>query len=356
MISAGAQIQIPAFVTEMDRFATSVASVEGRAGSSPLGLVQIFGWSNPGRAARERYGSVADAIMPRMIGDALAVAIASDGTGIALYDDLRVRSILQGEAAWNPVFVRDWLAEREESIPVISGLARHVMAMSGPAAAIGETDAELLGQAIVFAGEATISERAFLELSRSQAAADLSGWNAVQKVSRIDAVLTRRSGKAMDDAIDGLFTAAGWDWAKATGVAAALAVAQAESARLGVALPAAQGEDGAMVLDHLQSKTIEVWKAFLADIRVKPFSDQPGAVLISGILGASNSPLAQLLTEVWQQVGGNDRTRSHPNQLKIATEFGTTLQFVEQGKMADISQMFAALNVALASIDRKSVV
>lgn len=351
MMAAGAQMQIPAFVSEMDRLAAAVAAVDGRAGSSPLGLVHLFGWSDPGQAARERFGRVADAIMPKLIGDALAVAIASDGTGIALYDDLRVRSILQGEATWNPVFLRDWLTAREELIPGISGLARHVKVMGGPADVIGEADGELLAQAVVFAGEATISERAFLELSRSAEAAHLSGWNAVQRVSRIDAVLTRRSGKAMDDAIGGLFTAAGWDWAKSSGVAAALVVAQAESARLGVAIPAAQGDDGALVLDHLQTRTIEVWKAFLADIRVKPFSDQPGAVLISGILGASNSPLAQLLTEVWLQSGGNDRSRSHPNQLKIATEFGTALQFVEQGKMADISQMFAALNVALASIE-----
>jgi type VI protein secretion system component VasK len=74
-------------------------------------------------------------------------------------------------------------------------------------------------------------------------------------------------------------------------------------------------------------------------------------VLISGTLGLPASPLAALFREVWRQVGGEDRGRSHPDQLRIAAAFGPMIQFVEQGRMADISRLFATLNVALGDLD-----
>ncbi len=351
IIAVGEKLQIANFAAEMDRYAAKADSVAARAADSPLGLIHRIPWLDPAKAAQGRRGVVVDALLPKLMSDALAVAIASEGSGIALYDTLRAWSILAGETEWSPAFLQGWLVSREGQVPGLAGLAWHVPALTGPARGIAAPDPELLAQALVFAGEASESERAYLELERSEAAADLPPWNAVAAVPRIDVVLTRRSGLAMGDGIAGLFSATGWDWAAAGGTDQALEVARAETARLRIAAPAATSDPAGQVLDLLQKATIKTWKDFLADLRVKPFSDQPGAVLISGILGSSGSPLSQLVNEVWQQAGGNDRTRSHPNQLKIATEFGTTLQFVEQGKMADISQMFAALNVALASIE-----
>jgi type VI protein secretion system component VasK len=84
---------------------------------------------------------------------------------------------------------------------------------------------------------------------------------------------------------------------------------------------------------------------------VKPFTDQPGSLLISGTLGRSGSPLEALFRAVWHETGGDDRGRSHINQLRIATEFGPMVQFVEQGHMAEIAELFAGLNVALSGLD-----
>jgi type VI protein secretion system component VasK len=105
------------------------------------------------------------------------------------------------------------------------------------------------------------------------------------------------------------------------------------------------------VLDRLQGRTLDVWSGYLADLRVRPFADQPGAVLVSGLLGVRDSPLAALVRAVWRETGGEDRSRSHANQLAIAASFGPAIQFVETGGMAEISQLFAALNVALAALD-----
>jgi type VI protein secretion system component VasK len=94
------------------------------------------------------------------------------------------------------------------------------------------------------------------------------------------------------------------------------------------------------------------WKAFLGDIQVRPFSDPEQAVLVSGRLAAPDSPLAKLLPEVWAQVGGLDRTRPHAMQLRIASDFAALIQYSEDGRMDEIADLFASLNVALGAMDR----
>ena len=106
-----------------------------------------------------------------------------------------------------------------------------------------------------------------------------------------------------------------------------------------------------VLLEELQLRTLDAWSDELADLRVKPFTDQPGSVLISGTLGRSGSPLEALFRAVWHETGGDDRRRSHLNQLRVATRFGPMIQFVEQGHMAEIAELFAGLNVALSALD-----
>ncbi|HEY6919890.1 MAG TPA: type VI secretion IcmF C-terminal domain-containing protein, partial [Tabrizicola sp.] len=91
---------------------------------------------------------------------------------------------------------------------------------------------------------------------------------------------------------------------------------------------------------------------FLADIQVRPFADPAQAVLVSGRLAAPDSPLAALLPEVWAQVGGLDRTRPHALQLRIASDFAALIQYSEDGRMTEIAELFASLNVALGAMDK----
>jgi type VI protein secretion system component VasK len=105
-------------------------------------------------------------------------------------------------------------------------------------------------------------------------------------------------------------------------------------------------------MDMLQRDTIAVWRGYLGDLRVRPFSDPDAAVRISGELARASSPLERLLGAVWAETGGLDRRRSHAQQLAIATTFAAMIQYVEQGRMRDISGLFAGLNVALGAMDR----
>ena len=61
-------------------------------------------------------------------------------------------------------------------------------------------------------------------------------------------------------------------------------------------------------------------------------------------------PLEDLFRAVWHQAGGDDRGRGYAEQLKVTTSFGPMFQFVDQGGMTEIEQVFAGLNVALAAL------
>jgi type VI protein secretion system component VasK len=106
-----------------------------------------------------------------------------------------------------------------------------------------------------------------------------------------------------------------------------------------------------LVLDRLHRETIAAWKEFLADLRVRPFRSREQAIRVSGALARAENPLTRLLREVWRQAGGEDRGRSHEQQLRLAREFGPTIQYVEAGRMAEIARLFSRLNVALGAAD-----
>lgn len=333
----------------LDRMAAAVASVEAAAPGSPVGLVHRIAAFDPAVAAGRRYGQVADALLPAPLWAAIDAAVATDGDPTALYDTLRARAILAGESDWQPVYLAGWLADRAGAQPELAGLARHVTALSGPARDPGSEDAESLGQARAIAADGGAAERAFLELRRADTTAALPDWRIAAAVPGLVPVLVRRSGRPLAEGIAGLYTAAGWAATRDGGAAAAIARAQAETDRLiGARAMPAQPEQ---VLDLLQIRTLATWKDYLADLRVRPFTDQPGALAISGALGAARSPLSALIREVWRQSGGEDRTRPHPDQTRVATAFGPAIQFVEQGRMDAVSRLFLGLNVALASVE-----
>jgi type VI protein secretion system component VasK len=165
-------------------------------------------------------------------------------------------------------------------------------------------------------------------------------------------VMQRRSGVAMGTPIPGLFTQAGWDYARTVGAGLAVQVTRDEAARLFDSPPATKNDSPDQVMDILQRETLARWKRFLADVQVRPFNDPEAAVLVSGRLAVPDSPLAKLLPEVWAQVGGLDRDRPHAMQLRIAAEFAALIQYSEDGRMNEIAGLFANLNVALGAMDR----
>ncbi|MFO1144268.1 MAG: ImcF-related family protein [Amaricoccus sp.] len=336
----------------LDRMKAAAEDISLKSAGSPLGLAPHLGRFAPAAVARKRYVAAVDALLPPALAEALGVALANEGGSVALYDTLRTLAILEGKAPWQPGFVAGWVEDRADIDPTLGAFAPHAAVLSGPPRGLAPQDAELLGQARSIVAEGDPAAFAFLELSRDDAARALRGWSPAL-LPDLDAVLVRRSGDPLSQTIPGLYTAAGWTWAAGGGARAAIDRAASLRARVIGATPVPPVTDDAL-LSVLQDRTIAAWSDELADLRVRPFTDQPSALLVSGTLGRADSPLEPLFRAVWHEAGGDDRSRGYAEQVKVTTSFGPMFQFVDQGGMTEIEQVFAGLNVALAALGSDS--
>ena len=299
---------------------------------------------------RARYDNAVTELVPRAVATTLAEVLATEGDSLKLYDTLRTWAILEGQAEWSDVYIAGWAREQPAELQ-IAALAPHIIGMQLDAASqIPMPDPEILDQARIFASEVDEPTRTWLELLRSEGANKLQGWVADEAVPRLSDVVLRRSGARLNTPVPGIFTSAGWNYAEKFGVGLAVQRSRDVAPVLFGHPLDTQNEAPDLVMDRLQQETVAFWKNWLADLRVRPFEDAESSILISGRLALETSPLTELLQEVWAQSGGTDRTRRHENQLRVATAFGPTIQYVERGKMTDISALFAGLNVALGSM------
>ena len=345
-------VALPDLAQRLAKLSAARDQVTLQAEKAPIRLfAPLFGY-DAATGADGTYQGAVQRHLPTAIAGAIDEAIASEGDPVVLYDTVRAWSILSGQSAFAPGYLAGWLADRGTGDKLLAGLAPHVASLAPPFSALPPPDAELMAQARVFAAEAPEPERAFLELLRGPGAAALAVWRADDRVPDLSKVLQRRSGQPINDPVPGLFTAEGWIYARDFGAGIAVQTARAEAGRLFDPPVHTANDTPDRVMARLQKETLARWKTLINDLRVRPFSDAEAAIFVSGRLSAADTPLVALLREVWNQSGGNDRLRSHAMQLSVATEFGPMIQYVEQGRMADIAALFASLNGALGSMDR----
>lgn len=337
-------------VARLDRLAAARDRVATAAAQGPLGRVLAVPFIDSRATADAAYAAALAAQVPPELARHLSDALATDGEGLATYDTLRAMAVLDGTAPWSPAWLAGWVDDREEDLG-LRGLDLHVARLSAAPAGPPAWDRDLIDQARAFAATVPEPDRAFLELARSDGAADLPDWIAGQAVPALPQTMTRRTGAPLSEPIAGLFTAAGWDFARREGTGTAVQRARDLAPAVLGTTPPIRNDTPDLMMDRLQAETLATWRDWLADLRVKPFADRDGSILVSGLLAQRNSPLAQLLAEVWVQVGGTDRTRPFGLQQSIATSFGPMIQYVEQGRLDQIAALFGALNVALASFD-----
>ncbi len=343
---------MPDLPQRLTRLGDAVAGVARAAEKAPIRLFAGPLGFDAAAHADQVYATALQQHLPGALARAVDATLASEGESLPLYDTLRAWSILTGQADWAPDYLAGWLADRSPALPGLQPLVPHIAWLRPPTGPLPQPDAELLDQARTYAAEAPEPARAYLELKRSSGAAGLAPWLPDTAVPGLSVVMQRRSGRAMDSPIAGLFTQGGWDYARRAGAGLAVQLARAEAARLFDTSPATANDAPDQVMEILQRETLARWKTFLADVQVRPFADPDQAVLVSGLLATPDSPLARLFPEVWAQVGGLDRNRPHALQLRIASEFGALIQYSEDGRMDEIAGLFAGLNVALGAMDR----
>ncbi len=337
-------------VPRLDDLRAAVDRVAVAARHAPLRRLVRLPLIDGERQARAAYAEAVRRHVPAVIAAGIEEVLAGEGDGLILYDALRAWSVLTGEESWSRDYLAGWLQDNGARVG-LAGLEAHLEPLDGPAPDITPEDTTVMDQARTFAAEVPEPARAWLELLRSARMRDLPAWHPEQAVTGIGDVLLRRSGLPIDTPLPGIFTADGWNEARDFAVGGAVQQARDLAPRItGQALPAENGSPD-LLMDRLHVETIAAWKAWLADLRVRPFAQRETAIVVSGALAQTDNPLTRLLRQVWVQAGGDDRGRSHAQHLVLAREFGPMIQYVEQGRMAEIARLFSTLNVALGAVD-----
>ncbi len=340
----------PELVRRLGLLSEAVDRISRAAERAPFRRSVVLPFVDSEAQAQAAYDDAVATHVPRLVADAIETVIATEGDGLILYDTLRAWTVLTGEDDWQPAYVAGWLDDHAGPLG-LTGLGDHAAVLTGPATEIVPQDAELMDQARGFAAETSETDRAWLELLRAGETRALTTWQPEMAVPGLSDVVLRRSGRPLDEGMPGLFTQAGWAFARNFGIGVAVQKSRQIGPEItGVALPT-RNDTPDLLLDRLHLETIAAWKDWLADLRVRPFVQRDTAILVSGTLARADNPLTRLLEEVWVQVGGTDRQRSHEQQLRLAREFGPMIQYVEQGRMAEIARLFSTLNVALGAAD-----
>lgn len=330
---------------QLDASAEALAQVERAATKAPFGGSLRLPVFDALAQASIQHAERTQRVLPSEIRAAIEERLAVEGQGLMIYDALRAWAVLIGDLDWHPAYLTGWL---EDNAP---DLAPHVSELTGPTIGLAAEDPELMELVRAFAAEADEPSRAWLELLRAEGTRSLPRWQADQWIPGIGAVLQHRSGASLSGGLPGLFTASGWQTARQYELGLAVQAARkAGPVVTGVAL-SPRNDTADLLENRLLTETLDAWSDWLADVRVRPFVDRETAILVSGALGKSPGPLDALLRQVWTEVGGGDTSRSHAQQLRIATRFGAMIQYVEQGRLAEIARLFSSLNVALGSID-----
>lgn len=338
---------IPDLPARLDRMADAVRRVEASVEKAPVRLFAgPLGFDAVAAARAAQAGAVARHL-PLALARAIDRTLAEEGDGLVLYDTLRAWEILSGGAPWNAWHLEGWLAARRDLLPDLAGLAPQARLLAPPdPAGLPPPDPDLLAQARQFATETPQADRAWIELLRSPELAGVPPWRP-ERVEGLAEVAVRRSGLPIGTPLPGAFTKAGWAVARDGAAAAAIDSARAASGRL-LGVPAGEATEAA-VLARLQAETVAAWQQLLGDLRVRPIDRPATGVLVSGLLARRDSPLALLLREAWREAGGTDRTRPQELQLRIAAALGPAIQYVEDGRIAEVSALFGSLNAALGA-------
>ncbi|WP_306392242.1 type VI secretion system membrane subunit TssM [Telluria beijingensis] len=228
-----------------------------------------------------------------------------------LYEALRVYLMLGQPLHLDPQSVQAWLEfDWRRSLPEATpeqrdALLAHVGALfdgaNGDAGAPPALDTALVAQVRSTLAMMPLPERLYNRLKRQVAQERLPETSVNRAVGRdVSAILARASGEPLTRGVPGLFSVAGHK-----AIVAGAPQALTDIARDSWVLDRreAEGALGALTSDQLQvavlrlyyADYIRAWDAYLADVRIAPFSSLDAGARITNALAGADSPLKAFL-------------------------------------------------------------
>jgi len=227
-----------------------------------------------------------------------------------LYEALRVYLMLGQPNHLDPQSVQAWLDfDWRRSLPEASAeqrdaLLAHVAAMfdgAGGGAEPPALDTALVGQVRATLAMMPLPERVYNRLKRQVAHERLVETSVNRAAGRdASAILARKSGEPLTRGVSGLFSVAGYKalLKEAPGALADIAkdswVLDRREAE-GALTALTSDQMNAAVLQLYYADYIRAWDAYLADVRIAPFSSLDAGARITNALAAADSPLKAFL-------------------------------------------------------------
>ncbi|MES2740896.1 MAG: type VI secretion system membrane subunit TssM [Pseudomonadota bacterium] len=249
------------------------------------------------------------ALMPRLVARLEQALRRGDAASQEyLYATLRVYLMLGQRRHLDPPSVLAWL-EQDWARNLTGASAAQRQALLGHAAALlqdgqdGATapalDAQLIASTRLTLAKMPLPQRVYQRLVRALEQARLPEFSVNGAVGRdVSALLARHSGAPLTRGVPGMFSVAGHRRFQQALPAAIADIAQdgwvldrqeAVGASADAGLPAA-------LRQLYEEEYIAQWDAFLADVRVPPFSSLEQGARVAGALAAPDSPVRALLT------------------------------------------------------------
>ena len=253
-----------------------------------------------------------DTLVPRIVSHLEAVLRRGDASNPEyLYEALRVYLMLGDRRYFDPVSVQAWLdIDWRRSLPEASDTQRqqltdHTAALFSDSNNNNDTsappvlDASLIAKSRLTLAMMPLPQRIFNRLRRQLATAKLPEFSVNSAVGRdVSQVLSRQSGEPLSRGISGLYSVAGFRQFQLQ-VGQATADIAKDSWVLdhqeAVAANDADASLKAAVLQLYYFDYIRQWDAFLADVKVVPFTGLDQAARITNALSGPESPLRAFL-------------------------------------------------------------
>lgn len=198
-------------------------------------------------------------------------------------------------------FVFAKLYPGEGRAPTRAALAGHVAALVKRPLAPINVDERLVADARAAIRTQTLPERAYDLLRGDPSARTLKDWTAATILGTLgEPAFVRRSGRSLRDGVPGLYTRAGFQTVVAPQIAKFAEQTLQEGWVRGEAIDAAVGASD-VARDTLRlylSDFQERWRAFLADVTVKPADDLPDMTEVARILAGAPYPIESLARAV----------------------------------------------------------
>lgn len=326
------------------------------------------------------YRKLLIAVMAPRVLARLEEQLRAGGNSDFLYEGLKAYLMLGEPDHYDADFIKAWIAlDWDRSLPrdllpeQREALAEHLAALYDRQPPVVRLDERLIEDVRRQLQRLSVAQRAYDRVKRQKLPAGLADFRISEAAGRDAAlVLTRKSGKPLNEPLSGFYTQRGYREAFLTGSVSQAGTLAEEQWVLGRSLD--DGQNAAALALEVRRLYVQdymrQWDALLADIDFVPVTSVAQAADVLRVLSGPSSPLKKLLQAVARETDLQKEERLVAEKLKerggdtvdrLKQQLGSLVGQAEEGagaalapEMDPITAHFAELNSLVEESDGQS--